>query len=198
MASAYCACVLEEFGGEQVGLDQVGADVRGDAGVDQRHPLGVGAVERVGEREESLGGAVARAGDHVERHLLAGGEAVAQVEERRVGDAAGQRVVDDLDGVGLAADLRQDLGMRHDRGAVEVQRAVLAAGEDRLGRDEVAGEGERQRLVILAVGGERVAAGHAVELGPGGGEVVAAHVDPAGEEVGEERVQRVAGLVEDA
>ena len=45
------------------------------------------------------------------------------VEQRRVGHAAGQRVVDQRDRVGLAADLREDLGVGDDRRAVEVQRA---------------------------------------------------------------------------
>ena len=71
--------------------------------------------------------------------------------------------------------------MGDDRRAVEVQRPVLAAGEDRLGRDEVAGERQRQRLVVLAVGGERVVAGHRVEARLGGGEVLAADLDPAGD-----------------
>ena len=46
------------------------------------------------------------------------------VEQRRVGDPAGERFVEDLDGVGLAAELREDLGVRDDRGAVEMQRPL--------------------------------------------------------------------------
>ena len=116
--------VLEDLGGEQARLDQVGADVRGDAGVHQRHPLASPAVLSASASVRKASAAPSRAlVTTVEGHLLAGGEAVAQVEQRRVGDAAGQRVVDHLDRVGLAADLREDLGVRHDRGAVEVQRA---------------------------------------------------------------------------
>ena len=67
----------------------------------------------------------------------------------------------------LAAHLGEDLGVGDDRRAVEVQRPVGTAGEDLLGRDEVAGEGEGEGLVILAVGGERVVAAHRVEASPG-------------------------------
>ena len=105
------------------------------------------AVQGIGEGQESFRGAVARAGDQVEGDLLAGGEPVAQLEQRGVGEPGGQRLVDDRDGVGLAAELGEDLGVGDDGRAVEVQRPVLAAGEDRLGRDEVAGEREHQGLV---------------------------------------------------
>ena len=82
--------------------------------------------------------------------------------------------------------------MGDDRRAVEVQRAVGAAREDLLGRDEVAGEGEGEGLVVLAVGGEGVVAAHRVELGLGGREVLAADLDPAGDQAAEERVHLVA------
>ena len=120
----------------------------------------------------------------------------AQVEERRVGHAAGQRVVDQLDRIRLAVELREDLGVGDDRRPVEVQRSLVAAGEDGLGGDEVAGERQRQRLVVLAVGDQRVVAGHRVELRLGGGEIVAPDLDPAGEQPAQERVQRRLGRLE--
>jgi hypothetical protein len=78
--------------------------------------------------------------------------------------------------------------MRGDRGAAEMERPVLAALEDRLGRHEVACERQRQRLVVLAVGRERLVLGHRVEAGLGLVEVVAPGGDPAGQEPDEEWV----------
>ena len=87
-------------------------------------PLRLSSVLSASARVRKASAAPSRgAGDLVERHLLAGGEPVAQVEQRRVGHAAGQRLVDQRDRVGLAADLGEDLGMGDDRRAVEVQRA---------------------------------------------------------------------------
>ena len=124
-----------------------------------------------------------RAGDLVEGHLLAGGEPRPQVDQRGVGHAAGERVVDQLDRVLLAAELREDLGMRDDRRPVEMQRSLVAAGEDRLGGDEVAGQRQRQRLVVLAVGDSASLTGHRVELGLArAAKSSRPDLDPAGEE----------------
>ena len=62
--------------------------------------------------------------DLVEGHLLAGREPGAQVDQRDIRHAARQRVVDDLDRVLLAAELREDLGVGDDRRAVQVQRPL--------------------------------------------------------------------------
>ena len=153
-------------------------------------------VERVRERQEGVGRAVARLGHLVERHLLAARQPLAQGDQRGVGHAVRQRRVEHGDGVGLAAELGEDLRMRHQRRAVEVQRPVLAAGEDGLGRDEIAGERQRQRLVVLPVGGERVVAGHGVEGRLGGGEIVAPDLDPARHQPEQQRVRLLAGRAE--
>jgi hypothetical protein len=79
--------------------------------------------------------------------------------------------------------------MRDQGRPAEMQRlAALAAREDRLGADEIPGQRQRQRLVILAVGCQRLVGGHRVEAGLGGGEIVASGLDPAGDEPGEQRV----------
>ena len=188
VASCILALALEDLGGHELRLDEVGTDCGSQPGMDQRDPLGIRRAQRVGEGEERFGRAVPRARDHVEGHLLAGGQPVAQVDERGIGHAARERVVEHRDGLGFAAELRQNLGVRDDRRPVEVQRAVLAAGEDRLGGHEVAGERQRQRLVVLAVGRQRVVPGHRVELRLRGGEVVAPDLDPAGHEAAEQGV----------
>lgn len=169
----------ENVRGEKIGFDQARTDIGGEPGMDQRDPCGILGIERLGQGQERLGGAVAGLGHLVERDFLPGDQPIAERDQ----SGASGIPFESASFRSAAASASRSIWASTSACAISAARlrwsgpfsppARIASAETKSPAIR-----ERQRLVKLAIGGERFVAGHRVELRLRGGEIVLADLDP--------------------